>query len=392
MSRSASFYLFLSVGAVVFLCLVALFLALFGFRWSYIPVQNPGSLRIEEQRPAIQKTPATTTKDSSLERVSSVVAVTSTIPAAETASSTVSLRFVGDIMLDRSVRLRSIKAGTRAYPFEKLPVGWFDEADYAIANLEGPITPVRRPPEKTIDFQFDSVVLPVLQATGIDAFSQANNHALDQGTDGYVDSVNALRRAGFLMFGHQVDDGDISFATTTIKGLRVAFLGWNITDNPMNREVAARAIEHARAQSDVLIAFMHWGDEYRDHPSAAQVDTAHWLIDHGIDVVMGGHPHWVEGIATYQKKPIFWSLGNFIFDQDFSVQTKQGLAVTLHIDPKTKTVSADLAPVQIDLSQPSLVTSPSELSSRLDALAAISQPDLQEQIRRGQVVFTHESE
>lgn len=381
MSRSASFYLILSAGGVVFLCLIALLLALFGFGFQVASTDRPTSPPVEQK--------ITTNDLEKLATTTASTAVVSTKPAltvTEVSSTTVSIRFVGDIMLDRSVRLRSIKAGTRSYPFQKLPVGWFDEADYAVANLEGPVTPVRRPPEKSIDFQFDPAVVSALQETGIDAFSQANNHALDQGNGGYQDSVSALRQAGFLVFGHQVDDGDISFATTTIKGLRVAFLGWNITDNPMNREAAARAIAHAKSQSDELIAFMHWGNEYQDNASPEQIDTAHWLIDQGVDVVMGGHPHWVEGIATYKNKPIFWSLGNFVFDQDFSTKTKQGLAVTLRIDPQTKAISADLAPMQIDFSQPALVEGVG-LSSRLDALAAISQPDLQEQIRRGQVSF-----
>ncbi len=285
-----------------------------------------------------------------------------------------SLLFVGDIMLDRNVRLRSLQAGTRGYPFANLPPGWFDTADYAIANLEGPVTALRRAPEKSIDFLFEPAVLEALRPTGIDAFSQANNHALDQGAEGYADSVRSLRDAGFLVFGHQVQDGDIAVATTTINGLRLAFFGWNTTDNPLDRAQAQAAISRVRAEADVLVAYLHWGPEYRHTPHPNEVQTAHWLIDQGFDAVIGGHPHWVQGFSEYKGKPIAWSLGNFIFDQDFSLETRQGLALRLVVDARGVR-SIEPIPIQIDRSQPR-VLSGEERQARLDALAAISDPAL----------------
>ena len=308
------------------------------------------------------------------------------LPVADmSVSSTATILFAGDIMLDRNVKARSIAAGSRFYPFQKLPSGWFDEVDYAVANLEGPITPVSRPPLKSIDFQFDPAVISALKQTGIDAFSQANNHTLDQGSQGYADSTKYLRDAGFLVFGHQVDDGDISFATTTINGIHVAFMGWNITDNPMDRVQAALAITHARAQSDVVIAFMHWGNEYHDHASPEQIDTAHWLIDQGIDAVIGGHPHWVEGMAMYKSKPIVWSLGNFVFDQDFSPETKQGMTMKLTIDTQG-VKEIDPIPVSIVLSQPRVLEG-AEKQTQLDHLASISDAELGSMIKSGVVVI-----
>ncbi len=286
----------------------------------------------------------------------------------------VSLLFVGDIMLDRNVRLRSLQAGTRDYPFASLPPGWFDTADYAIANLEGPVTDLRRPPEKSIDFQFEPAVIETLRGTGIDAFSQANNHALDQGSAGYADSVRYLRDAGFRVFGHQVQDGDISVSTTTIDGIRLAFFGWNTTDNPLDRTEAKATISRVRAEADVLIAYLHWGPEYRNTPHPNEVETAHWLIDQGFDAVIGGHPHWVQGLSQYKGKPIAWSLGNFIFDQDFSVETRQGLALRLVVDLRG-VVSIEPIPLQIDRSQPRVLAG-DERQARLDALAAISDPAL----------------
>ncbi len=295
-----------------------------------------------------------------------------------------SVLFLGDIMLDRSVKIRSIRAGSRSYPFLGLPEEWIESFDYAVANLEGPVTPTRRPPEKEIDFQFDPEVIPALQQTGIDALSQANNHALDQGSAGYQDSVNRLREAGFLVFGHQVQDGVISLATTTIRGETFALLGWNTPDNPLDRVQAKQAIELAKAQARHVIAFMHWGPEYKDYAHSIDVDNAHWLIDEGVDIVVGGHPHWVQGISEYKNKPIFWSLGNFVFDQDFSLRTKQGLAVGLTFSDDR--VRVELFPVSIEKSQPALEEGEAK-GKRLEQLSEISDVNLREAIRSGVVEF-----
>jgi poly-gamma-glutamate synthesis protein (capsule biosynthesis protein) len=299
------------------------------------------------------------------------------------ADEAIRLLFVGDVMLDRNVLNRTVAAKSDRYPFEKLPSGWFDTYDYALANLEGPLTATRRPPEKSIDFQFDPARwTPILKATGIDAFSQANNHALDQGAEGYADSVQRLKRAGFLVFGHQVQDGEVAFATTTIRGKTVGFLGYNVTDNALDKEAAHAVFQRAKPEVDWLLVFMHWGTEYHDTPDPSQVELAHWFIDEGADAVIGGHPHWVQGISSYKGKPIVYSLGNFVFDQDWSEETKRGMAVGLRLVPGHLEVAP--IPLQITSSQPQVLDDP---TSRLEALAKISDPELRLQIKAGKVVF-----
>ena len=294
------------------------------------------------------------------------------------------LLFVGDIMLDRNVARRVRESKDPAYPFRKLPVGWFDTFDYAVANLEGPVTDKRRPPVKSIDFQFDPSVIPVLKSQGIDAFSQANNHALDQGNVGYADSVRRLREAGFLTFGHQISDDVIALATTTIRKTNIAFVGFNTTDNPLDRAAASSTIAEARRQSDIVIVYMHWGTEYRHKPDASSIATAQWLIDQGVDTVIGAHPHWEQGISIYKGKPIAWSLGNFIFDQDFSKETREGLALILSIDKKG--IVIEPIPIFIDASQPRIVEG-EERNKRLEFLASISDPELAGQIKEGVIRF-----
>ncbi len=333
--------------------------------------------------------PQQTTQQESATSSESIVVVTSstTVPvvATSTASSEVSLLVVGDIMLDRNVAARTKKSGNPRYPFLQLPADWVSGVDFALANLEGPVTPVRRPPVKSIDFQFDPTWTAVLKSEGWDGFSQANNHALDQGSEGYADSVSRLRQAGFVTFGHQVDDGLIALATTTIKGERFAFLGWNNTDNPVNRVQAAGAIAAAKAESDLVIAYLHWGNEYRDRPDAQNIELAHWLIDQGVDIVIGGHPHWVQGFSSYKGKPIVWSLGNFVFDQDWSKETQQGLAIELKITPEAIRILP--VPLSINVSQPKKEEGQA-LNERLRALAKISDQEFSPLIEQGmELVF-----
>lgn len=292
--------------------------------------------------------------------------------------------FVGDIMLDRKVGQHIRDSHDSMYPFRKLPDGWFNTFDYAVANLEGPVTDQRRPPVKSIDFMFDPSVVSTLKLEGIDAVSQANNHALDQGAVGFEDSRRRLQAGGLLVFGHEVQDGDIALATTTVNGLKLAFLGFNTTDNPLDEQAATAVIAKAKAQADRVVVFMHWGIEYKNHPTPEMVDRAHWFIDHGVDVVIGGHPHWVQGMESYKGHPIVYSLGNFIFDQDFSEQTQEGLSIVLTFNDRE--VDVQPVPVHLDASQPRVVAG-EELAQRLKKLADISDAGLRQQIEAGMVTF-----
>ena len=293
--------------------------------------------------------------------------------------------FVGDIMLDRNVAARTKASGDPGFSFKKLPAQWFNSFDYAVANLEGVVSTQRRSPDKgNVDFLFDPSVVGLLKQQGIDAVSQANNHSLDQSSIGYADSVRRLREGGLLVFGHQVEDGSIAIATTTVNGLKLAFLGFNSTDNPVDRLKAAEDIKQAREQADKVIVYMHWGVEYQNRPDSASIDLAHWFIDQGVDIVIGGHPHWSRGISSYKGHPIVWSLGNFIFDQDFSKETQSGLTIAL--DLSSASTSIELMPVSIIMSQPQLLEGDAK-AKRLDYLAGISDPDLRAQVRTGKVQF-----
>ena len=129
-----------------------------------------------------------------------------------------------------------------------------------------------------------------------------------------------------------------------------------------------------------LIISLHWGEEYKLINSSAQQKFAHQVIEAGADLIIGHHPHVVQNIEKYQGKLIFYSLGNFIFDQYFSPDTQQGLAVGLEIYPKNLVYR--LFPLQINLSQPVLMEQ-NKASEFLIQLAKRSDDKLVDEIKDG---------
>lgn len=301
-----------------------------------------------------------------------------------------SILFLGDLMFDRNVAQRMRNAsGTSLYPLN-LARGkdgeFFSSFDAVVANLEGPVTALRRPPVKSIDFAFATSIPALLKESGITAVSQANNHMLDQGRDGAMDSAVALHAANIVTFGDEIKD-DIASAREdlVIQGMRIALLGFNATEGPIRRDQVAQAVADTRLTSDRIIVYMHWGEEYQAKPSRSQIDLAHWFIDNGVDVVIGAHPHWVQSIEVYKNHPIIYSLGNFVFDQDFSLETKQGMGVSV-LFASTSTI-LDIYPAFIKASQPYFLSG-EERRIRLEALASISDSSLNNDIRSGRIQLT----
>lgn len=298
-----------------------------------------------------------------------------------------SLFVAGDVMLDRTVATRISNSGNDQYPFLKVMSDpRFTLPDLRLINLEGPVTARRAPPEKEIDFQFNPKFAKVLAQIGINAVSQANNHALDQGRPGAEESHRLLTAAGLTVFGDEVREDVNSFARMEVRGRSIAFVGFNETSDAFDEESAAEAMQLARASGRTVLVFMHWGEEYQSRPNPKQEKRARWLIDNGADIVIGAHPHWVESVSLYKGRPIVYSLGNFVFDQDWSAETRRGLALGLSIDDEG--VRMQLYPVQIDQSQPRFVEG-EERTSRLRDLASISDASLMPQILQGEVLFPH---
>lgn len=286
--------------------------------------------------------------------------------------------FVGDIMLDRGVEELMQKYGL-SYPFKNISQ-FLKKADIVCGNLEGPI--VQKPKDfsvQSLKFAFKSDIAKLLSFFNFSLLSLANNHTLDMGEGGLQETKDFLAGEKINFFGDPINCTEKFFYQE--QGL--VYLGFNKTFSSvcLDEEISA-AIKKIREnhQDAFIIVNVHWGEEYQKNSNSIQQQTAHQIIDAGADLIIGHHPHIVQNIESYKDKLVFYSLGNFIFDQYFSTDTQQGLAVSLEFYP-ARTVYR-LFPIQSHFSQPSLMEE-KETTIFMNALAQKSSPELAEQIKGG---------
>ncbi len=281
------------------------------------------------------------------------------------------LTAVGDIMLSRSV-LRKMKAyGSYRHPYLKT-AELLRAADFTVANLEGQVSdnvaPSRDP--HTFSFISPTAVLDGVRWSGIDAVSLANNHTLDFGTRALSDTMEALDEYDIGHFGAgRTRASSYTPRIFIINGQRVAFVGFTDLSNvgfpdpslptgapAYSAERVAEVVREAREQADVVIPYFHWGVEYVSVPNSRQRSLAHAAIDAGADLVIGAHAHWVQETERYRGKPIVYSLGNFVFDQMWSRETRQGVVATFTFRG-SEVVNTRYTPILIeDFNQPRIAT------------------------------------
>ncbi|MBI2484180.1 AmmeMemoRadiSam system protein B [Candidatus Uhrbacteria bacterium] len=239
----------------------------------------------------------------------------------------VTFAFAGDMMYGRAVGFHYEKKG-----FQKLFDQFGDRVlrgfDAVLANLEGPISEGKvayDPALRSLSFNFPKQTLDALSYLRLDGVSLANNHTLNQGVNG-LDTTRALltkKRIAPIGDPSAVNTSTVAFFEG--EGLRLAVVGVHAFADMTGTEDVIRSLKknpHTR-----VVVFPHWGVEYALKHSAQQEKLARSWIDAGADAVIGAHPHVIQDIGVYKGKPIFYSLGNFIFDQNFAIDTQQGLIV-----------------------------------------------------------------
>ena len=268
---------------------------------------------------------------------------------------------VGDIMPGRLVGRRLLAFDDYTCPFSRVNEG-LGAADLTIANLEGALSDEIAPPTEpqTMLFVGNGRFVEGLRYAGIDGVSLANNHSRNFGTAGVSDTLALLSAAGIGAFGAGMDLAEARRpAVFEVRGVTFAFLGYDGVSYyyaaeeeragtmPADPALIAADIVAAREQADVVIPYFHWGTEYTHRPSTHQKDLAHLAVEAGAHVVLGTHPHWVQGLEYYRGAAIVYSLGNFVFDQRLSQETRQGTIVHL-IFRGSRLVSLRLQAIQIE--------------------------------------------
>lgn len=246
----------------------------------------------------------------------------------EPVKETISVLSFGDVMFDRGVR--NIIENRDRDPFEhiKREGAFISEFDVVIANLEGPIVEMPRSEcqQKAYNFQFASDTPERLKSVGITMVTLANNHSYDCFRQGFVSTQKYLQEAGIDYIGSLKQEE--SFVIKTIHDKKVAFVGLDQTISPGRIAESYPLVKKLKAENDYVVVHIHWGNEYELVESVTQKKIAHALVDNGADVIFGHHPHVTQPVEVYNGKVIFYSLGNFVFDQTGEHQT-QGIGASV---------------------------------------------------------------
>ncbi|MFZ2523281.1 MAG: CapA family protein [Minisyncoccia bacterium] len=227
----------------------------------------------------------------------------------------------GDVMLDRGVRSIIEKYERDPFEYIKRDKVVLQKYDMVIANLEGPIVEMERSKcqQKIYNFQFSENTPNLLLSAGIKMVNIANNHTYDCLSKGYVSTLKNLEEKGVLYIGQNAIDK--SYVIKTIDKKKIAFVGIDETIMPIPIAKFYDLVKKLKSENDYVVVNIHWGTEYLLTANEKQKDIGHKLVDNGADVVFGHHPHVVEPVEVYKNKLIFYSLGNFVFDQDFGDTT-----------------------------------------------------------------------
>ncbi len=264
--------------------------------------------------------------------------------------------FFGDIMFDRYIRQQLDKKGWDSildWRMKRFMTG----SDFTVVNFEGAMT-THTPytaRDNMMAFTSDPKWAKNMNEYGINIASLANNHSLNFGKQGFLDTKTFLEQYNISTFGTPYNDEKIGNLTTiqNIRGIRVAFVAYHELfhgdTTPITNEIKKIKSEHL---AEFVVVYAHWGDEYMQKIHPRPQKKAHAFIDAGADIVIGHHPHVVQPMEVYKDKYIFYSLGNFVFDQVLgkAVRTRLGLGLEFICENncETKTIHYTLFPLIAD--------------------------------------------
>jgi poly-gamma-glutamate synthesis protein (capsule biosynthesis protein) len=253
------------------------------------------------------------------------------------ASDSLSITFTGDVLLDRGVR-QFVEHRSVDKLFSPFVDSVFQSSDLVVANLECPATKIRQPAFKQYIFRAEPEWLQTLKAHGITHLNLANNHSVDQGRIGLADTKKNIQETGMIPVGAgdnmQEAAQPVLLASTPRNVYLLTSLQMpleNFSYLPDKTSVSHEDLDSLKTRVRQLketdpccyiIVSLHWGGEHTLRPVPLQRQQAHQLIDAGVDALICHHTHTLQTIEQYQGKPIYYSIGNFIFDQKKPINSK----------------------------------------------------------------------
>jgi len=296
---------------------------------------------------------------------------------------------VGDVMLgDQPVRMgygvsSKINENGIDYIFQRIPPDIL-EADIVFGNLETVLSDEGLNPDdltsSTLRGSPDSI--PGLKKAGFTMFSMANNHAMEHGVAAFDDTVSRLVQAGIGVTGLKSEIGGCRPEIIQKGELKLGFLAYSLVDPPPgvtdcpycqspDEEQIIFDIVSLREKVDVVVLSLHWGYEFISYPSPFQIRLAHKIVDAGAKIIIGHHPHCLQGVESYRDGIIFYSLGNFVFDFP---QQKLRESIIIQCELTDDRISSWAAiPVTINkFSQPEVLSDTRKIKNRINSLDDIS--------------------
>ena len=276
---------------------------------------------------------------------------------------------LGDVIPARDVYTYSRRLGF-GYPYLSVQERT-RSADLTVSNLETTIADNQAflQGEGVLNFTAPKASLEGIQASGIDAVNLANNHSMNGGATKVAEMLTNLTASRVGTFGVG-QKGTLATWNTTVQGVTIAHLGYDTVPGNIDPTAATPGTQRiplkpwgtlsqtdiqrvqteilaAKATNDIVIPWFHWGTEYTHDANEEQRALAHAAIDAGAEVVIGTHPHWTQGFEWYKGHLIAYSLGNFVFDQNWSEETKRSVALELTFSDKRVT-GAKLLPARVE--------------------------------------------
>ncbi|QQR42313.1 CapA family protein [Myxococcus xanthus] len=301
-------------------------------------------------------------------------------PAAEPPARSVSIIVGGDVTLGHNYQTHYDAETAKGRPRDALLAYGFQEvkpltdaADLFVVNLECPFTERGEKLPKNFNFRAKPELVGILTAGGVDVVSLANNHLMDYGAQGLLDTLDTLDAAHIPYFGAGRNMAEARRpAIVTVGGQRVALLGYfflgtrnieppgvyatettpgvagHFSDEAIMEQMLREDIAAARAQADIVLPYFHWGREGTYTPEPYQVRLAHAAIDAGAAGVLGAHPHVLQAMELYQGRPVVYSLGNFVFGGNWNPRDKRGALWKGHFGPDGGYLSSEILPLRTD--------------------------------------------
>ena len=296
---------------------------------------------------------------------------------------------VGDVMLgDQPIRMGygvSSKINKKGidYIFQRIPPDIL-EADIIFGNLETVLSDEGVIPDdlSSSTLRGSPESIPGLKKAGFTMFSMANNHAMEHGAAAFDDTVSRLVKAGIGVTGLNSETGGCCPEIIQKGELKLGFLAYSLVDPPTgvtdcpycqspDEEQIISDIVSLKEKVDVVVLSLHWGYEFISYPSPFQIRLAHKIVDAGAKIIIGHHPHCLQGIECYRDGIIFYSLGNSVFDFP---QQKLRESIIIQCELTGDQVSSWAAiPVTINrISQPEVISDPRKIKNRIDSLEHLS--------------------